>query len=126
MKTLGSIIQSEVLIGRLSEEELYTLWGEYWNETETGNFVFPMETLDFQLEPYTKMEIVRILQSPSSFSLTDKWGYIEFQFPHDRLSSSQYLSFCVNWKDVMKWVSEGHRDACPDMLWDVYQQIPND
>lgn len=104
----------------LTEEELYSLWGEYWDETETGNFVFPMETLDFQLEQYPKMEIVRMLQSPSSFSLTDKWGYIESQFPHDRLSSSQYLSSCIDWKVVMKWIVSGHRDVCPDALWTVY------
>lgn len=105
----------------LTEEELYTLWCEYWDETEKGNFVFPMETLDFQLEPYTKREIVKMLKFPSSFNPSDKWGYIEFQFPHDRLSSSQYLSFCVDWKDVMKWIVSGHRDVCSDALWNIYK-----
>lgn len=121
MVSLEIIIKAYINIGKLTEDEVYALWQAYWDDTETGNFVFPMETLDFQLEPYTKREIVKMLQSPSHFNPEDKWGYIEFQSPHDQLSSSQYLSFCVDWDDIMKWIASGHRDVCPDALWNIYK-----
>jgi hypothetical protein len=103
--------------GDVTQSDIYKLWAEYWCEEEEGNFVFPMSDIAFQLEQYSKTEIVRML-SNSKFNLKDEWGCIYWD-DEEHLTSHNFLPVWIDMEEMMKWVDRrtDNQTLCSPVLY---------
>lgn len=105
--------------GDISQPDIYLLWVEYWCEEEEGNFVFPMSDIEFQLDVYSPIQIVKML-SDSRFNLNDRWGCTYWE-NGNLLTSNDYLPLLIKMETMMKWVDRtGNQALCPPVLYSLW------
>lgn len=106
--------------GDISQDAIYELWIKYWCEEEEEKLVFPMSDIEFQLEQYSKTEIVKML-SNSKFNLKDKWGCIYWDTGGEHLISYDYIPLLIDMEELMKWVDKtGYQSLCPTVLYSLW------
>lgn len=115
---------------RICQDDIYYLWGSYWQKTHRGAFLFPREMVREVVEPYDKLDLMCMVRDADHFHLGEDWFSISGDKGWEQLNSSNFIPKLIDIESIFKWIDEtGQTNFCsPDLysIWEEYKQKEQD